>query len=372
MTMTLLTAPIREEDPAMAVTHDCNTRVERAAADVRRGKVVVLVGGDADTDGYLVVAGETATAAGLDFVIRHSSGFLCAPLSHDIVGRIVLPPMVGADRASTSTDYTVAVDAATGVGTGISAADRATTLRQLANPASTPESFTRPGHVVPIRTDATGVLTRPSYAEATVDLMRAAGLHPVAGAAALISPTDPTSIADQAESRAFAEAHGLNWVSIDDITAYRRRTELHIRRTFHTMRASPHGPIQAVGFHSDATNSDYIVYSPTAASPSQRLRVHTFFETDAAPHAPIPGRPADAPITQVLTEPHRMVVVARLGHRAGSTDADGASSSPDYPARIADMAQVLTQFGVEESQLVYPLRELPEALRAMTTSSHIR
>lgn len=366
--MTVLTAPVREEDPTMADADNCMTRVTRAIADLCLGKVVVLVGGDADTDGYLVVAGQTATGTGLDFIVRHSSGFLCAPVSEDICGRIALPAMVGADHDAPGVDYTVAVDAAEGVGTGISALDRAVTLRRLADPASTPESFTRPGHVVPIRAHAAGVLTRPYYAEATVDLMRAAGLQHVGGAAALVSPTDPTSIADLVESRAFADAHSLNWVSIDDVAAYRSRTEVHIRQTFRTVRTSPHGPVEAVGYHSDVTDADYVVYSPSAPSPSSRLRAHAFFEKDFAPHAPVSSPIADTAITEAMAEPNRLVVVARLKHDHGSADGCAGPNSSQYSSRIADIAQVLRQFGIEESQLVDPLPELSDMLRAMTHS----
>lgn len=345
----------------MTTGNDLTARVERALADIRLGRVVVLVGDEADTDGYLVVAGQTATAAAIDFVVRHSSGFLCAPLSEEIGTRVVLPEMVGADRLVSRVDYTVAVDAATGIGTGISASDRATTLRLLANPDSTPESFTRPGHVVPIRAREAGVLTRPHFAEATLDLMRASGLLHVGGAAALVSPTDPTSIAGLEESRRFADYHGLNWVSIDDIVGYRRRTELHVHQSFRAMRSSRQGPVVAVGFHSDVTGADYVAYSP-AESPSFSLRVHAFFETELAPHAPTSGQSSDARIAQALDVPNCMVLVARRGHDADSVDRCGVPDSPGYRGRIADIAEILGQFGVEESQIVDPPPGLRETL----------
>ncbi len=198
-------------------------RVERAVADLADGKVIVLAGcGSENPDAYLVVAGEKATTSALDFIIRHTSGFVCATVTDDVCVRTALSAMSGTGLTASRYDYAVTVDAATGVSTGISAKDRARTLRQLADPTSTPATFTRPGHVMPLRAHTDGTLDCRSRAQAVTDLLRAAGLQEVGALAALVSLSDPTAIADSAESLMFAAAHQLHSVSVADVVTYRR------------------------------------------------------------------------------------------------------------------------------------------------------
>ncbi|MEV1129938.1 GTP cyclohydrolase II [Agromyces sp. NPDC049794] len=148
---------------------------------LRAGKPVIVADDEArENEGDAIMAAEFATQEWLAWMIRHTSGFLCAPMPNSVADRLELPPMVERNEDVRGTAYTISVDAADRVSTGISAADRAHTLRVLADPASTPEQLIRPGHVIPLRAVEGGVRERAGHTEAAVDLMRLAGLEPVA------------------------------------------------------------------------------------------------------------------------------------------------------------------------------------------------
>ena len=149
----------------------------------------VIVADDAsrENEGDLIVAAELASPATIAWIVRNSSGFICAPMPGAIADRLDLPPMVVDNEDPRGTAYTVTVDAVDCVGTGISATDRAHTLRVLADPEATPRGFTRPGHVLPLRAVAGGVRERPGHTEAAVDLLVLAGLRPVGAIAEVVA-----------------------------------------------------------------------------------------------------------------------------------------------------------------------------------------
>jgi len=153
--------------------------VQRAIADIAAGKPVVVVDdADRENEGDLIFAAEMATPELVAFMVRYTSGYICVPLTDDDCDRLELPPMYHTNQDKRGTAYTVSVDAREGVTTGISAHDRATTMRLLASPDATAADFTRPGHVVPLRAKAGGVLRRPGHTEAAIDLCRLAGVRP--------------------------------------------------------------------------------------------------------------------------------------------------------------------------------------------------
>jgi 3,4-dihydroxy 2-butanone 4-phosphate synthase / GTP cyclohydrolase II len=179
-----------------------------------------MAGQDGQSEGHLVLAGESATTSRVAFFVRHTSGFLCVALPGAACDRLRLPPMPGPGAAAT--DQRVSVDAARGVGTGISARDRARTIAELADPASTPNDFTRPGHVVPLRARDGGVLSRPGCAEAAVDIARLAGLRPAALLAGIVSTEDGgLSMARPGELTRFAAHHRLDLVAVADLVDFR-------------------------------------------------------------------------------------------------------------------------------------------------------
>ncbi|WP_335976000.1 3,4-dihydroxy-2-butanone-4-phosphate synthase [Streptomyces sp. CA2R106] len=202
--------------------------VERAIADIAAGRPVVVVDDeDRENEGDLVVAAEKITAETVAFMMNECRGLICVPMEAPAAERLELPQMVAANTESMRTAFTVSVDAsaAHGVTTGISAADRATTIRLLADPAAHPGDFVRPGHVFPLAARPGGVLARPGHTEAGVDLARLAGLRP---AAAIVEITrEDGSMARLPDLVPFARKHGLAIISIEALIAHRRaaRTE---------------------------------------------------------------------------------------------------------------------------------------------------
>ncbi|WP_406118081.1 3,4-dihydroxy-2-butanone-4-phosphate synthase [Streptomyces sp. NBC_00989] len=190
-----------------------------AVDDLRAGRPVIVVDdADRENEGDLVMAAEFATAEALAFFVRWTSGLICAPMAPEIADRLELPLMVppapGTDTIET-TAYTVSVDAV-GVGSGISAADRALTVRTLVDPATRPEALIRPGHVFPLRARPGGIAERRGHTEAGVDLLRLAGLSPVAVISEVCEDDGSTAGFDRL--RAFADEHGLALVSIEQLS----------------------------------------------------------------------------------------------------------------------------------------------------------
>jgi 3,4-dihydroxy 2-butanone 4-phosphate synthase/GTP cyclohydrolase II len=205
------------------------TRVEDAISHFAEGKVVVVVDdADRENEGDLVFAAETATAGTVAFAVRHTSGVLCVALPGERCDALHLPLMVPQGGDALGTAFTVTVDARHGTTTGISAADRAATIRALAAENSSASDFVRPGHVFPLRARAGGVLKRRGHTEAASDLARLAGLAPV-GALSELVDDDGTMMRLPALEQ-FARMHGLPLIHIDDLVAHRRRTETIVER----------------------------------------------------------------------------------------------------------------------------------------------
>lgn len=225
--------------------------IERAIADIAAGKAVVVVDDeDRENEGDLIFAAEKATPELVAFMVRYTSGYLCVPLDGDACDRLGLPPMYSMNQDKHGTAYTVTVDAREGIGTGISASDRATTMRLLADPEATAGDFTRPGHVVPLRAKEGGVLRRPGHTEAAVDLARLADLAPAGVICEIVSQKDVGSMARSDELRVFADEHDLAMISIADLIAWRRRHEKHVVRVADARIPTRHGDFRAVGYSS--------------------------------------------------------------------------------------------------------------------------
>ncbi|MGW4808612.1 bifunctional 3,4-dihydroxy-2-butanone-4-phosphate synthase/GTP cyclohydrolase II [Kitasatospora sp. NPDC004272] len=221
--------------------------VERAIADIALGRAVIVVDDeDRENEGDIVFAASAATPELLAFTVRYSSGVICVPMTGEELDRLKLPPMTRVNEDRKGTAYAVSVDARDGVSTGISAADRARTVKLLASAGTEPADLTRPGHVFPLRAVDGGVLVRPGHTEAAVDLARLAGLAPAGGIAEVVN--DDGTMARLPELHAFARAHGLAIISIEDLIAYRRRTELHVDRAAVTQLPTEHGEFTAVGY----------------------------------------------------------------------------------------------------------------------------
>lgn len=188
-----------------------------ALADLQAGKPIIVTDStERENEGDLVMAAQFATTEWIAFTIRHSSGFLCAPMTNARANELELPLMVENNQDPRGTAYTVSVDAADGMSTGISAADRALTLRVLANASTGPADLVRPGHIIPLRAAPGGVRERAGHTEATVDLLTLAGLEPIGVIGEITS--DDGSMTRGAELTAFAAEHGLTIVSIEELT----------------------------------------------------------------------------------------------------------------------------------------------------------
>lgn len=194
--------------------------VETAVAEIAAGRPVVVVDDeDRENEGDIIFAAVHATPALLAFTVRYSSGVICAPMTDQRADALELPLMTKLNEDYHGTAFTVTVDAREGVSTGISAADRAHTLRLLAGDAAGAGDFTRPGHVFPLRAKPGGVLQRPGHTEAAVDLARLAGLPPVGALVEIVN--DDGTMARLPDLLAFAARHGLAIISIADLIAYR-------------------------------------------------------------------------------------------------------------------------------------------------------
>ena len=190
--------------------------LDTAIAELKAGKPIIVVDSpDRENEGDIVMAAQFATAEWLAFTIRHTSGFLCAPMTNGRANELELPLMVENNQDARGTAYTVSVDAAEGITTGISAADRALTLRVLAHPSTGPADLVRPGHIIPLRARPGGVRERAGHTEATVDLLTLAGLEPV-GLIGEITNDDGTMTRGQ-QLTDFATEHGLVVVSIEEL-----------------------------------------------------------------------------------------------------------------------------------------------------------
>ena len=209
--------------------HDSQLLVEDVAAAFARGEIVVVADDDdRENEGDLFVAASMCTPEKMAFIIRHTSGIVCAPLSVEEAKRLHLDPMVALNDAPLGTAFTVSVDVRHGLTTGISAEERTNTVRALANPNSGAADFVRPGHVFPLVAKEGGVLMRSGHTEACVDLCRLAGLAPVGVLAELMN--DDGTVMRGADVARFAEAHGLKRITIADLIAYRQVREKLVER----------------------------------------------------------------------------------------------------------------------------------------------
>ncbi|MFD8481743.1 bifunctional 3,4-dihydroxy-2-butanone-4-phosphate synthase/GTP cyclohydrolase II [Kitasatospora sp. NPDC059673] len=231
--------------------------VERAIADIALGRAVIVVDDeDRENEGDIMFAASAATPELMAFTVRYSSGVICVPMTGEELDRLKLPPMTRVNEDRKGTAYAVSVDAREGVDTGISAADRARTVRLLASPGTEPGDLSRPGHVFPLRAVDGGVLVRPGHTEATVDLVRLAGLAPAGAIAEVVN--DDGTMARLPELHAFAREHGLAIISIADLIAYRRRTELHVDRAAVTGLPTDHGEFTAVGYRGTIDGAEHL------------------------------------------------------------------------------------------------------------------
>ncbi|ACU83895.1 GTP cyclohydrolase II /3,4-dihydroxy-2-butanone 4-phosphate synthase [Brachybacterium faecium DSM 4810] len=249
--------------------------VEDAIAAIAAGRAVVVVDDeDRENEGDLILAASAATPELIGFAVRHSSGLLCAPMGAERADALELPLMVRENADPLRTAYTVSVDASAGVTTGISAADRARTLRVLAGEDTVPEDLIRPGHVLPLRAKAGGVLERRGHTEAAVDLTRLAGLPAVGMIVELVH--DDGDMMRGPALREFADEHGLAMISIEDLAAHRRRHDRPASGiTDPVPLPTPHGTFEARAVREGTAEHLVLVRGDVTTAEPVLTRVHS-------------------------------------------------------------------------------------------------
>lgn len=231
--------------------------IESALADFREGKMVIVVDDeDRENEGDLIVAAEKITPEQVNFMLKNARGVLCAPVTLERCKKLDLLPMVENNTSMLGTPFTVSVDKLEGCTTGVSIHDRCATIRALADPASTPETFGRPGHINPLYAQNQGVLRRTGHTEAAVDLARLAGLRPAAALMEIMS--DDGSMARLPELRRRADEWGLKLISIRDLIAYRMQKESLVEEGEKVHLPTEYGDFQLIPFRQKSNGLEHI------------------------------------------------------------------------------------------------------------------
>jgi len=253
-----------------------NADISRALAALTEGRFVLVTDDESrENEGDLIMAAEHATPEALAFLLRRSSGIVCVALSGQRTDQLQLPPMVPHNTDAMGTAFTVSVDMRHGTTTGISAHDRARTIRALADPATHPDDLRRPGHVFPLRARNGGVLERPGHTEATVDLMRAVGLQP-AGLLAEVTNDDGT-VARRHDLARLAREHAIPLIGVDDIVRYRREHEPLVQWASQARLPTRYGEFTMYVYRSlhDAREHVALVKGDVAGASGVLVRVHS-------------------------------------------------------------------------------------------------
>jgi 3,4-dihydroxy 2-butanone 4-phosphate synthase/GTP cyclohydrolase II len=337
---------------------DSYQRVDAAVAAFARGELVVVTDDDdRENEGDLFVAAALCTPEKMAFIIRHTSGIVCAPVTAADAKRLHLDPMVGANDAPLGTAFTVSVDCRHGLTTGISAEERSNTVRALANSNSGASDFVRPGHVFPLIAREGGVLMRSGHTEACVDLCRLAGLPPV-GVLAELMHDDGTVMRGPAVA-AFAEKHGLRTLSIADLIAFRQAREKLVTRVAEFPIASEIGTLQGYAYMTpfDQVYHLAVVYGSVGQGTGVPARLH---RADIVRDVFEGGRAIRSALARFKEAGRGVIVLLRDGTAGVPIQAiprpDGSSSSEAARVRqwreIGLGAQILKDLGISSIRLL--------------------
>lgn len=324
--------------------------VDDAVTALRDGQMLIVVDGETPDDyGDLMLAAAHATPERVAFMARHTSGILCVPMPAADLDRLALPPMVAVNEDPRGVGYAVSVNARTGIGSGISAADRARTISLLADPATRPTDLSRPGHVFPLRAVDGGVLRRAGHTEAAVDLTGLAGLAPVAVIGEVVD--DDGTLVRGERLRSFAAAHGLLTVAVADLIAYRHRTEQLVEFKAASRMPTHYGEFQAHGFESVLDGREHIALvmgDVAGRHPSPTLvRVHSeCLNGNVFRSASCDCEAHLRQSMQVVAAEGRGVVVYLRGHGGGG--GHRPADARDYGVG----AQILAHLGVRRMRLL--------------------
>jgi len=336
-------------------------------ADFRAGRMVVLVDEEQrENEGDLVLAADFVTPDAINFMAKHGRGLICLTLTEERCRRLALPLMVAANRSVHGTNFTVTIEAAEGVSTGISAADRARTVAAAVAPGAKPSDIVQPGHIFPLMAEPGGVLARAGHTEAGCDLALLAGCSPAAVICEVLK--DDGTMARLPDLVAFGEAHGLRIGTIADLIHYRNRTERLVERVAERPVMTPHGAFRLVAYREKLTDATHIalVRGPVGPESEVLVRVHEplsvmdFIDTHSTSHSW-----NFAAAMAAIAEAGRGVVV--LLHRPESAQELRARAISDQPPVSARMdlrnygigAQILRDLNVRKMKLMAKPRKMP-------------
>ncbi|WP_307789374.1 3,4-dihydroxy-2-butanone-4-phosphate synthase [Mycolicibacterium baixiangningiae] len=335
--------------------------VDDAVNALRSGQMVIVVDGENPDDyGDLMLAAAHATPERVAFMVRHTGGILCVPMPAADLDRLALPPMVAVNEDPKGVGYAVSVNARTGIGSGISAADRARTISLLAEPATRSGDLSRPGHVFPLRAVDGGVLRRAGHTEAAVDLTGLAGLSPVAVIGEVVG--DDGTLVRGERLRAFAATHRLVTVAVADLIAYRHRTERLVEFRATSRMPTQYGEFQAHGFESVLDGREHIALvmgdvagrhpSPTLVRVHSECLTGNIFRSASCDC----GAQLRHGLAAVAAEGRGVVVYLR-GHDGGGagflTKGHGGEGNQPGDARDYGVgAQILAHLGVRRMRLL--------------------
>ena len=250
--------------------------IESAIEEFKKGEFVIVVDDeDRENEGDLIIAAEKITPEKVNFMLKNARGVLCAPITLSRCKELDLPHQVSDNTSVLGTPFTVTIDKLEGCSTGVSAADRAATIKALADPASTPSTFGRPGHINPLYAQEKGVLRRAGHTEATIDLARMAGLYP-AGALMEIMNEDG-SMARLPELRKMADKYGLKLISIRDMIAYRLQQESIVEKGVEVDMPTEHGHFRLIPFLQKSNGLEHVALFKGEWEPDEPIlvRVHS-------------------------------------------------------------------------------------------------
>ncbi|MBT8203228.1 MAG: 3,4-dihydroxy-2-butanone-4-phosphate synthase, partial [Acidimicrobiia bacterium] len=231
--------------------------IEEAIDAIARGEFLVVVDDeDRENEGDLIIAADKVTPEAIAFMVRYTSGLICMPVTGERLDALQLPLMVADNTDIHRTSFTVSVDYTPGTTTGISAEDRATTIKAMIDPATRPSDMARPGHVFPLRYCEGGVLRRPGHTEAAVDFARLAGLDPAGVLCEIVN--DDGTMARGADLERFAKEHGILLVTIADLIAYRRQIEQLVTRTSEVTLPTQEGEFRAIGYRDHVDGAEHL------------------------------------------------------------------------------------------------------------------